>query len=166
MNLRAVKHMSDPHWRHSLRRRERVTFAPVKGVKGWWAVKRIESPREEEVWDDIPQTRESLSPPGSPGYRSPAQGSVYVEGQATVQVINQAKPWPRGYKLSYAPGRGPGEPRRVGTREVPPTSTVADKPEMKKPEEPTAPPPNPYLHRGSAYSRTRGPAVRRTSMHC
>lgn len=71
VNRRAVKPMSKPHWRHSLRMGERVIFARVKRVKGWWAaaMKRIETPREKEVWEDILQTRESPSPPGSPGYR-------------------------------------------------------------------------------------------------
>lgn len=88
-----------------------------------------------------------------------------MEGQATVQVTNQAKHWPRGYKLSYAHARGPGERRKIGPREAASTSIVAVKPEIKKPEEPAAPPPNPYLYRGSTYSRIRGPGVRRASMH-
>lgn len=93
VNRRAVKSMSELHWQHSLRRGERVMFARVKGVKGWWAaaVQRIEPPREKEVWDEAPQSRETPSPPGLPGYRSPARGSVYVEGQSSAQVTNQAK---------------------------------------------------------------------------
>lgn len=96
---RAVKRLSEPNWRHNLKRGERVTYAKSKGRKGYWAagVQRIEkststnhprNPQGSAATYSEPFPSASAAPSRPPGNRSPVTGSVYVEGNATIQLTN------------------------------------------------------------------------------
>lgn len=139
VNRRADKRLNEPNWRHNLIRGERVTFAKTKGLKGFWVagVKRIEQAATiDDNWED--DTLSSFSntaaiastvPAAFTGERNAVAGSVYVQGDASVQITNHASPNPyihRGH--SYSRARGPGLSRDAlpsySHRGMPPTPGV------------------------------------------
>lgn len=101
VNRRAVKRLAEPRWRHSLRAgEERVSFAKVGGLKGFWAagVMRIKEVTPVEVWeksaDHLHQQASSQVSWAEPATALPAPmvgGSVYVTGEAMVTLVHRAQ---------------------------------------------------------------------------
>lgn len=121
VNGRAVKRLNEPPWRHNLKRGERVRFAKTQGVKGYWAavVKRIEEiTLEDDTWeedaDSLMTSNAPNAPSNSPGDRSLVTGSVYVQGNAMVQLTSNAHHNPYMYQ-----GHPPLRPRGALSRGSP-----------------------------------------------
>lgn len=97
VNRRAVKRLSEPRWRHTLRLGERVSFAKLAGVKGFWAagIVRLKDPADVVVTSDVKEQQPAGQLVASSGAWAESAmvkpptivgGSVYATGEATVTI--------------------------------------------------------------------------------
>lgn len=171
VNRRAVKRLVEPRWRHNLHPSERVTFAKVAGVRGFWAaaVLRCKDPADivvEEQGEARCPEGQMMASSGVWAEMVPAKpasvvgGSIYATGEAMVTISSKAaSPVPQ-YACEGSQSREwvpLGAPGRI--KEVTGPATPAPRSVLHPPAVPIVV--NPYIHRGEAYSPIRGPAVRR-----
>lgn len=96
VNRRAVKRLSEPRWRHSLRAGERISFAKVGGLKGFWAasIMRMKEEAPLELWEEggdhhqtLASSQVSWAEPTAPMSTPQVSGSVYAIEEATIHLV-------------------------------------------------------------------------------